>query len=192
MGFIWDWLKITVTLLTVLGLVLEEYIDVVFASVILVLYVIFRGAVRGSNGITKAVFWVFEIIFIFSLCVNVLLKGGGIVTLIPLIIEVFGTAVAWIVEMVLVGDITLSHGFLFVVAIIFLENIGIKMGNIRVHRAALRTFLIGVPIAMFIVFSNRYGGANALVLAAQILPILISLGGLYIMMFGWSSSRRKR
>ncbi len=191
MGFLWDWSKITVVIITVLGLVLNGYLSPVSASIIIALYVMFRGAVRGSKGITKTIFWVFEISFILLLGVNVLATGGGAANLIPLIIDVFSTAVAWIVKMVLAGDITIYHGIFSIIAIIILKNIGINIGSIGVHRAARNTFLIGVPIAMLIVFINLYGGGNALALIGQLLPLLILLAGLYIMMFGWSSSQRK-
>jgi hypothetical protein len=160
----------------------------------MVLYVMFRGAVRGSRGITKAIFWVFEIAFVLLLFINVLAEGGGAVNLILKIIGLFGEAVAWIIELVLEGRINIYHGIVFIVAVIIFKNIGKWIANIAVYKAARTTFLIFVPIAMIVVFIILYGEGNISAVLGHLLPLLILLLGLYVGLFGLfggPSSRRK-
>jgi len=190
MGFFWDWSKIMIVTITILGLAIKEYINPVIAALLMVLYVIFRGAVRGSTGITKSTFWVFEVSFILLLFANILTKGGNAVTLFPLIIDLYSVALAWVIKLIIDGYISMYHGIIFIVAIIVLGNIGRYIGNFGVHMAARKTFIIGTPIAVLIVFTNLYGAGNALALLAQLLPLFILLFGFYIMFLGVSSSRR--
>jgi len=192
MGYLWGWSKIMIVIITILGLVLEGYLNPIFAAFLMVLYVMFRGAVRGSSGITERIFWIFEISFILLLGVNVLVKDGGVVSLIPSVIGLYSNALAWIVDMALEGHASIYHGIFFILAIIFFENIGKNIGNISVYKVTRKTLLIGVPIVMFILFVISYGEGNVLTILLQLLPLLVLLFGFYIMSFGWSSSQRKR
>lgn len=190
-GILWDWSKIIgVTIITV-GLARNGYIDSIFAAVLMALYVMIRGAVRGSDGITKTIFWFLEISFILVLCANVLAKGGGIVSLVLLTITLFGETVGWIARLVMEGGINIYYGLFFIVAVLILKNIGIYIGNIKVHLAARTTFLIGLPVAALVVFASLHGGGNVWGLLGQLAPLFLLLVGFYIMAFGWSSSRRK-
>jgi|GEM_PF-6919011 len=191
MGFLWDWSKIIIVAMTILGLTLNGYIGPVAAALLMILYVMFRGAVRGSGGITKVALWVFEISFIVLLLLNVLAKGGGVFNLIPLVIELYSAAAAWLLELILEGHIGIYHGVFFILAIFVLERIGRYIGNIGVHLAMRRTFLIGVPIAVIIVFVSLYGGGAVPALLGQLLPLLMLLFGFYIIFIGFASSRRK-
>ncbi|MCL0105877.1 hypothetical protein M1N60_01140 [Thermodesulfovibrionales bacterium] len=190
-GILWDWSKITCITIMAMGLAVKGYLTLVSTAMLIALYVMLRGIVRGSGGITKTLFWFFEISFILLLCVSILAKGGGEKDLIPLIIGLSSETVGWVVRLVIEGDIGIYHGLFFIVAVIILRSIGIHIGNTKVHLAARTAFLIGVPIAMFIMFAGLYGEGNILGLLSQFVVLLLVLVGFYIMAFGWSSSRQK-
>lgn len=184
MGFVWDWSKIVGVSVLVLGLAARGYLSPPTAAAIMVLYVMIRGAVRGSGCVTKPLWWTIELSFLAILCIAVAAGHGGLIRIIPIVIDALSGALSLLAKMLLEGDIRLAHAIVFVVLIIVIENLGARLGNPSLSNTSRRTFFVGIAIASVIIFIGTYGSeGEAASLTASLLTLLLVLGAVYLMTY---------
>lgn len=190
MGYVYDLSKILGVMVLLLGLAVEGYLSPPLAAILMAVYVIWRGIVRGSGGVKKFVLWGTEVCFLLTVCAAISRQGVGVLRLIYVMLGAFGAALTFLGRQLLSGNLGLIHVVLFGAGLLFLMNLGGRLGNGRLTVTSWRTVYIGVPIAALVIFIGTHGqSGEARALAGLILSVFMVLGALYIMARGLFSRK---
>ena len=188
MPFLSDLMATVLTLLTVIGLAVNGYINELWAAIIMVFFVASRSFVRGSCSKT-----VFGFLFFFAFIIIVLIRRGSLTELLSIIISSVFSGTGWVLNLYWNDP---GNFFLFLIFFILLNVIFKRRDHFKdkfKNNLIPNTLYIGITVALLIIFLGSYGGSQGetIALGGYLLAMLLSLGGVYLMVKGFSSSRRR-
>ena len=186
MSFLYDTFVIIITTITVLGLAVEGYLSYTMASLLAVSFVVVRGVIRGSETGIRPFYNLIQTVFLLIIVGNIIYNGGSFTSIIIIVIGAFFTGFGWLAKAGLNGDIPIIYALFAFYALIFLQAFGRQLGSNIVGRS----FYVLIPIILIIIVIITYGISNGEIAAtlSALLMLLLSLSGLYIMIYGFTKN----
>lgn len=185
---LWSFLRIIFTSILIVGLMVEGYLPEFVGTPLLVIFVLFEVLKRVLGGVTGCIYYLFLMFFISILSVTVVLRGGGLENVVPILLKAFETGLEWIVGLILKGYIDPRVGAGLVGVLFILYLLRYKLG---IPNTIRRTFWIALPIFALLAFTIIQAGGSLPEMGkilSYLTGLFVALGGLYLMFYGF---RRK-
>jgi len=188
---LWDISAILVYTILIIGLTVQGYLPGGASAFFLFTFAAFKAVGRGLGGIGKIVYYLFIFFFYISIIFFVILKAGwqGLPKTIPILLGALGggfeQVIAQILKMSMEGNVGFILAGMVIISLVFLRWIG---GSSLFLYHSIFGF---APLFVLLIFLTTCG-ANWKIIVIQGGSLIVMLGGIYIMFYGFASSLRKK